>query len=474
MKNVFARMAFVLLIMAFALIKAIPPELQNLPYGIYPTSDNYDFARFNFNKRFNVFPQAIFVPTTNEQIAFVLSTLIQYSLPFAVRSGGHCYEPGSLSSSYIIDLSGFDLILPDVSSSSVYFGAGVLLEDVIATLGALDYAIPVGTCPTNCITGFTLGGGVGLLGRTYGIACDSVQSIVLLTADAEVIEVTASSNPDLFWALRGGGNGSYGIVLGFTYTMYYVPVVSYYKLTWTWDATNFGAIFKAWQNWVLSLPSNISSIVLLSYQNGMVHFAINGLKIGSEPFTEWETAFARFNPAVSITQESFLDSSASWATQSKLPFNKGKSKIMMQPLSNTTINQIANYFQTLLQNQPPLSVIFDFEAFGGVIPESTSSFFPRNAFGWWYQAVYWGQQDNTELALYYSRTFYDQTSPNVSIYSYANTTDYDLGPYFLNAYYGDYAARLMQVKNEVDPENIFNWTQSIPLPTPVPGSLISQ
>ena len=147
---------------------------------------------------------------------------------------------------------------------------------------------------------------------------------------------------------------------------------------------------------------------------------------------------------------------------------------MMQPLSNKVLTTMVNFFQTLVNDQAPLSVLFDFEAFGGVIPESTSSFFPKNAFGWWYQAVYWSKQELTEQGLAYSRTFYDAISPYVSIYSYSNTVDYDLGPYFLNAYYGDNAARLMQVKNEVDPGNIFNWTQSIPLPMAVPGSLIAQ
>ena len=250
MKTIFARVLFVVVSMACVITNAIPVELQGLSYGIYPTSPTYNTARFNFNKRFNVFPQAIFVPTTNDEIVFVLSTLTQYNLPFALRSGGHCYEPGSLSSNYIIDLSGFDQITPDVSTSSVYIGAGALLGDVISVLGALDYAIPVGTCPTNCITGFTLGGGLGLLGRTYGLACDSVQSITLLTASAEIIEVTADSDPDLFWALRGGGNGSYGIVLGFTYTMYYIPVVTYYRLSWNWSPKTFATIFQAWQQWV--------------------------------------------------------------------------------------------------------------------------------------------------------------------------------------------------------------------------------
>lgn len=475
LKKFFLFALFVFFIQNFALTSQIPPELQNLSYGIYQSNPAvYNTQRFNYNKRFNVFPLAIFVPSTQSDIAYVLSVLKQYNLPFAIRSGGHCYEPGSLSSSYIIDLQNFNTIDPNYSTSQVYIGAGVRLGDVINTLGANNYAIPVGTCPTNCITGFTLGGGIGLLSRLYGLGCDSVQSITFLNANSEVMEVNESSDPDLFWALRGGGNGSYGIALGFTYNMYYIPTVSYYDLKWEWDPTTFPNIFKAWQKWVLTLPDNISTIFRLSYESGKVLFNIVGLKVGSEPFTEWERPFKKFDPEVFITQDTFLATSKYWANQSPLPFNKGKSKIMMKPLSNKVINKIVDYITLLQTDNAQLTLFFDLEAYGGAIPKFHTAFFPRKAFGWWYQALYWSQQNQTEQALAYSRNFYSSIAPDVSIYSYANTVDYDIGPYYLNAYYGDHADRLIRIKKRIDPGNLFNWQQSIPLTKPVPGSLICQ
>ena len=467
-------MLFVALITAFTAFAQIPLELQNLSYGIYPTSATYNTARFNYNKRFNVFPEAIFVPTTEQEIQFVFTTLKNYNLPFSIRSGGHCYEPGSLSSSFIISLAGFSTITPDVSTETVQIGAGVLLTNLTQAVGALNYAVPVGTCPTNCISGFTLGGGLGLLQRMYGVACDSVLSIRLLTASGDIIDVTAQSNPDLFWALRGGGLGSFGIVLGFTYKMYYVPTVSFYSLSFNWDPKILGSIFKAWQKWALTLPNEISTICDMSLKEGNTTFTIYGLKVGTEPFTEWESAFASFNPTVNIYQGSYLGSTQYWSSQSSLPFNKVKSKIMMQPLSSKVIPLIAKHLQKLSHEQPSIEVLFEFEAFGGVIPQSTSSFFPKNAFGWWYEEVNWSEQQQTGPLLSDTRKFYSKISPYMSIYSYPNTADYDLGPYYLNAYYGSNAYRLIQVKNAVDPGNVFNWAQGIPLSLPVPGALIAQ
>lgn len=474
MKTFFSSILFVCLIKAFTLTSAIPPELQNLTWAIYPTDVDYNTARFNYNKRWNVFPEAIFIPTNPQEISMALSVLKQNNLPFAMRSGGHCYEPASLSSSFIIDLSGMTSINMDIPNSQVFLGAGCRIINIINTLGAVNYAIPAGTCPTNCITGYTLGGGIGLLARGYGLGCDSVQSITLLNANAEVIEVNANSYPDLFWALRGGGAGSFGIVLGFTYNMYYIPTVSYLTLQWTWNPDTFVNIFQAWQKWVETLPDDISTIFRLNYTNGAMVMAVTALKASGEPFTEWESAFAKFNPNVNLFQGTYLESSQFWAGQSDLPFNKGKSKIMMNPLSKKVIKKTANFFQQLINENPQISVLFEFEAFGGVIPDFDTAFYPRKGFGWWYQEYLWSQQNQAEQALAYSRQFYSDISPDVSIYSYANTVDYDIGPYYLNAYYGDNALRLIQIKNIYDPQNLFNWTQSIPLTTPIPGSLISQ
>jgi hypothetical protein len=457
----------VLLLPILQLAGEIPTELQNLSYGIYPPSCEYDSSRFNYNKRYNVFPEAIFIPPTKEDVAFVLSMLKKYHLPFALRSGGHCYEPASLSSGYIIDLSAFTEIIADVDTSTAYLGSGCLFENIIPTLGALDYAIPAGTCPTNCINGYTLGGGIGLLSRLYGMGCDSVKSITFLDANSQISVVTAENHPDLFWALLGGGNGSYGIVLGFTYAIYYVPKVSYLKLSFKWDPKTFPAIYEAWQKWVLDLPHEISTILQLYYDSGELFFDITGLKAGAEPFTEWQSAFAKYDPTVFVFEGSYADSSEFWAHQSDLPFLKGRTKIMMKPLSKGGIKQIVEYINLLLKDKPRINEILEFEAYGGKIPQGKTSFFPRQAFGCIFQQTAWKEQTQGAEALAYNTSFYKAISRHTSIYSYANIVDYDLGTNYLKAYYGKNVDRLIKVKRKVDPENLFHWPQSIPLVAPL-------
>src|SRR5438128_493334 len=104
---------------ATGVMTPIPTELQNLSYAIYPTSPGYNKARFNFNKRFDVHPRAIIMPRTQQEASFVLTILKKHQLEFSVRGGGHCYEPASLSSGYIFDLSNFNSISPDLAKKEV-------------------------------------------------------------------------------------------------------------------------------------------------------------------------------------------------------------------------------------------------------------------------------------------------------------------------------------------------------------------
>ncbi len=472
---------FLLLILAWNFLGAIPPELRGLDYAVYPTSPQYNTARFNFNKRFNVFPKAIFAPTEYSQAAFVLSALKKHHLPFSVRSGGHCFEPGSLSSGYIIDLRNFNSINPNPDKNEVFIGAGCILGDVIKTLGEIDYAIPTGTCPTVGAAGLTMGGGIGLLVRTFGLTCDSVKSVLLLTAESKIITVSADHHPDLFWALLGGGSGSYGIVLGFTFTMYYIPEVTFYELIWEWDTRKIIPVMEAWQTWVKTLPDNISSVCGLRHPNDIcalphetppIVIRVFGLKVGSEPFVEWKSAFEGLKPKVNIFQGTYLDMSKYWVAEPMLPFNKAKSRILMEPVTYEVLKKVTCFFEEV--EEEPFLVYFNFESLGGKVPQNETAFFPRDAFGWWFQAYYWARQEQTDAVLAISRDFYNKIPSEVSKYCFANIIDYDLGRYYMEAYYGSNAGRLIDIKRKYDPANLFHWKQSIPLTKAVPGSLICQ
>ena len=461
---------------AFAMEEVkIPAELRNLSYGIYPDSAEYNTARLNYNKRFQYFPKAIFAPTNHDEIRHVFSVLKRHHLRFAIRSGKHCLEPGSLSSDYIIDLSKFNAIRPDYDHDKVYIGAGAQLGRVIAKLGETNHAIPTGTCPTVGVSGLALGGGIGLLCRQKGLTCDAVESITMLNADGEVINIDETHYHNLFWALRGGGNGSYGIVLGWNFNVSCIPEASFYELMWEYSPELIAPIIDAWQEWVATLSTDITSVLAIRHPN---HFCadpenspptvirIFGLKIGSEPFTEWQTAFSELNPQVKVFTGGYGELSQYWAKESDLPFVKSKSRILMEPIQQNTIDLITEFFNKLDTKNPNYLIYFELEAFGGAMRDTHTAFFPRDAFAWWYQAYYWPEQVQSPEVLALANEFYAKIPSNVSEYCYSNIVDYDLGKSYLHRYYGDHVDRLVRTKKRNDPTNLFHWHQSIPLTLP--------
>ena len=102
-------------------------------------------------------------------------------------------------------------------------GAGAQLIDVYTGLSRRGATIPGGSCPSVGITGVTLGGGMGLAGRAYGLTSDNLVGAKIVTADGRLRTVSRNSNPDLLWALRGGGGGNFGVVTQLTFKIHKLP-----------------------------------------------------------------------------------------------------------------------------------------------------------------------------------------------------------------------------------------------------------
>ena len=97
---------------------------------------------------------------------------------------------------------------------------GAHLVDIYGSLGAAGVALPGGSCPTVGIAGLTLGGGLGVLDRRFGLTCDNLLSATVVLANGQVVTCSATEDPDLFWALQGGGGGNFGVVTEFTFQVH--------------------------------------------------------------------------------------------------------------------------------------------------------------------------------------------------------------------------------------------------------------
>jgi hypothetical protein len=185
----------------------------------------YDVARRIWNASIDKYPGLIARCTGLADVIAAVRFARENRLLVAIRGGGHNVGGRAVcDGGMVIDLSGMKGIHVDPEAKRVRAQPGVLLAELDRETHVYGMTVPLGAVSKTGIAGLTLGGGVGWLARKYGLTCDNVISFELVTADGEVRRASASENPDLFWALRGGG-GNFGVVTSFEYRLCPVAMV---------------------------------------------------------------------------------------------------------------------------------------------------------------------------------------------------------------------------------------------------------
>ena len=161
----------------------------------------------------------------------------QNDIPVRIRSGRHCLEGWSaVDGGLVIDVSQMKSAAIDATSRTATVGAGLNQMEAVTALGEAGFAAPTGTEGTVGLVGATLGGGFGLLTRSFGMASDNLVAaeVVVASADGGATAIVADeqNNSDLLWALRGAGNGNFGIVTSLTYKIHPLTQTIYVVATW--------------------------------------------------------------------------------------------------------------------------------------------------------------------------------------------------------------------------------------------------
>jgi FAD/FMN-containing dehydrogenase len=222
-----------------------------------PGAAGYDRSRILFDPRFDhVHPQGVAEVADSADVAECVAFARRYQIPLAVRSGGHSYLGASIGTGLVLDLRQNNKVAIDASGQQATIGGGAALVDVYSPLAASGVSIPAGSCPTVGVSGLALGGGVGVVAREYGLTCDRLIEAEIVTADGQVLTCSASSHPDLYWALRGGG-GSFGVVTSLTLGTHPTRQLAHAYVTWPWSAA--ASVLAAWQRWATVAPHSLWS-----------------------------------------------------------------------------------------------------------------------------------------------------------------------------------------------------------------------
>src|SRR5579862_1998791 len=251
---------------------------------IRPGESGYTTAKELFDPRFDSLrPAGIAYCRNSHDVATSLAFVRKFGIGVAARCGGHSYAGWSSTSGLIIDVTRMAGV--SVSGSTATVGAGTRLIDFYNGLAAHGRAVPGGSCPTVGISGLTLGGGIGVVGRAYGLTCDNVTSMQIVTADGQIRTANASTNSDLFWACRGGGGGNFGVVTSFTFTTHPAGAICLFFLSWPWSQA--ARVIAGWQSWAPHAPDQLWSNLHLSAAPGgsVPSIQVGGTYIRSEEHT---------------------------------------------------------------------------------------------------------------------------------------------------------------------------------------------
>ncbi|WP_410788969.1 FAD-binding oxidoreductase [Kribbella sp. C-35] len=438
-----------------------------------PGEDGYDEARRLWNSEHNRLPAVITQVRSAADVQVAVRYAVAEGLEIAVRGGAHSpHGLASVDGGLMIDLSRMNQVTVDPETRRARAGGGALLGDLDAAAQEHGLAVPVGMVSHTGIGGLTLGGGIGFLTRMHGLSIDNLASVQIVTADGSIMRAAEDENPDLFWAVRGGG-GNFGVVTEFEFRLHRVGPIVHYGMAF-WSLEQGAEMLRAARELIPALPREVNVVIVCvnappaPFVPAEHHFkpgyALVVVGFGSpEQHAEAMTQvrgllpplfeFATPMPYVAVQQ--LIDEPNAWGSYH---YEKGA---YLEELSDGAIEVITEHFP---RKTAPLSVTILYHLDTGYLETADDA----TAFGGQRSERYvlfaiatTPTLDALEAERAWTRTFWDALQPYTpDIGSYVNGL-YEADEARLRASYGDKFDRLVAIKRKYDPDNVFRRNQNI-------------
>jgi FAD/FMN-containing dehydrogenase len=435
-----------------------------LPAGaLLPDDDGYDAARISFNGILDRRPAAILSCATTDDVVTAVRAARLAGLPLAIRGGGHSVAGHSIpDGAIVVSLDRMRGVEVDPGGRLAHAGGGALWDDIDAAAYAHGLAVPGGTFGDTGIGGLTLGGGLGWLMPIAGLTCDNLVAAEVVTADGDVVTAGADGDPELLWALRGGG-GNFGVVTRFTYRL--TPIAPMFGGAIRYRGSAAREVFVRLNEILAAHPTFGMPTIGLHREVDIgpsISFLL-GIVDGTDP-EEIAGELRRELPVISdeLGPRTYLELQA---LAGILPFGlrhywKGH---FLRDLDAAT-------FERLVQSVEDDDAVGDaFILLEGMVgagrnePEGGAAFGQRAA-TWNVSALaIWESPDDDERAIGWARRVNDILAPaSLTGGGYVNYSPVDETADRVRAAYGDERwARLVAVKRRYDPDNVFRFNHNI-------------
>lgn len=424
-------------------------------YVITPETPDYESARLVFNRAFDRRPALIVRCAGAPDVARALEFAQNQNLPLAVRGGGHNRAGFSVcDGGVVIDLSGMKRVEVDAGKRVARAQAGALVRDLDQATQRFGLATTSGGCPTVGIAGLTLGGGEGLLMSKYGAACDNLTSAQLVTVDGRQVEASQNSNPDLFWAIRGGG-GNFGVATALDYRLH--PVTDVLAGTLTYPAGRIPELLQAFVKFVAGAPDemNVVGQVLPSEQGTRFRMLVchcGHPRQGNELLRPLRALKpqednVRVMPYLEAQAAAFLPA----------PVAHFQTDLFLPELSSAAIATIT----TATHDAPPNTRVFIVPLYGAITRVGLSDMaFPLRHPGYELDIVgLWDARAEKATAVQWVKSLRDHLQP-FAHGVYANQLG-ETSEELVRAAYGSNYPRLVEIKKKYDPRNVLRLNQNI-------------
>ncbi len=474
-------------LLALGAAAASPPwsQLQQRMTGrLYVKgSSGYAAVSRGYNPRFDsILPSAVARCVSDADVSACVRFASSNGVAFTVRSGGHALTGWSTSTGLVIDTTLISRV--QVAAGSATVGAGARLIDVYQGVSSAGLALPGGTCGSVGISGLTMGGGIGVLTRPWGLTCDQLTAATVVFADGSVKQVSASRWPGLFWALRGGGGGSFGVVTSLTFSLRPAPTFQVFSLPYPMTAAP--KVVAGFQSFLPTADPRLGCQLTFraTPSTGRTTVAVTGTWIGpaSALGPQLDALVARIGvkpTSRSITSRGYmatmLDEAqcTSYSTCRLSPAGSiprvpsaGASTMVYSPLSSGGIAKLVEQVQAGLKVPKATWTGCSVVGLGGAVRATSttdSAFGHRNALMMLHYLARWSTStpslDPTPFDGYV-RGFRAAMAPFCGTGAYVNYLDRAI-PDYGNAYWPGTYPRLQATKAKVDPTNLFRFPQSV-------------
>ena len=426
-------------------------------------SEGYDVARRVLNPQIDKHPALIVQPTGAADVASAVDFARDHDLLVAVKCGGYSFSGKSTCDGGMqIDLSLMRGARIDRTGKRAYVEGGSLLGDLDHESMTHGLVTTAGTVSHTGVGGLSLGGGFGRLARKYGLTLDNIKSVDIVTADGKLRHASSEQNPDLFWAVRGGG-GNFGVVTNFEFGLHEM------------DRTVIGGdvvfpidrlreLLSFYADYSLAAPDELSLDFIAVAPPGEQPPAIIIHAVWSGDHAAAEKALEPLNKlgdplANTLGPQDYVALQKQWDDSDPRHGGMYLKSGFVSDITPEQMDAIADGFES----HPDRNTNFFYQQSGGAInrvAEDATAFPNRNAANGPAVIVSWNQDADPELHIDYIRSYWSTVEPFTDGF-YTNTGDFESDAKVRSNYRGNHE-RLVKLKDRYDPGNLFRLNVNVP------------